>query len=518
MGIYLNPGNKRFQELLNSPIIVDKTLLLDKMNHIMNTVGKNICISRPRRFGKSTDANMLTAYYSKGCDSRKMFEPMKIAGCKEYKKHLNQHNVIHMDMQKFLSGTHDVEKMIQKINQKIICELRKTFSRDFEDNCLSDVLNEICDITGDCFIFIIDEWDCIFREFKEDVKVQKQYLDFLRLLLKEQPYVELAYMTGILPIKKYGTHSALNMFDEISMVDAKGYSEFMGFTEKEVEMLCQQYGADYEKMKEWYDGYHMRDGISTYSPRSVTASIQNGDFSNYWSQTETYDALKAYIDLNYDGLKDAVIDLTAAIPVQINTLAFQNDMSTFSSKDDVLTLLIHLGYLGYLCEEGTVYIPNNEVKDIFVTSIQNSDWTYITQVFKNANNLLHATWNMQAERVASYIKNIHYETRILQYNDENALSYTLSLAYITAKEYYTIVRELPSGKGFADIAFIPKKDKPAMVVELKYNKLADTGIKQIKDKRYYLGLENYLDNLLLVSISYNKETKEHECVIEKFEK
>ncbi|NBL01097.1 MAG: AAA family ATPase, partial [Erysipelotrichia bacterium] len=365
------------------------------------------------------------------------------------------------------------------------------------------------------FIFIIDEWDCIFREFKQDQKAQEKYLDFLRDLLKDQSYVELCYMTGILPIKKYGTHSALNMFDEISMIQPESYSKFMGFCEEEVKALCEKHHVDFNTMQDWYDGYHLENHVSIYSPRSVTASIQSGYFRNYWSQTEVYDALQVYIDLNMDGLKDDIIAMIAGNKISIDILSFQNDMTTFHSKDDVMTLLIHLGYLAYDTENKKVYIPNNEVKDTFITSIKSSHWDKVSEMFKNSKALLEATWNMESDKVANYIQTSHYETSILQYNDENALSYTISLAYIVAKDYYTIVREFPTGKGFVDIAFIPKKDKPAMLIELKYDQEVETGMTQIKNKQYPKGLEHYKDNLLLVSISYDKQSKEHTCIIEK---
>lgn len=517
MGVYLNPENGPYDWVVHKEVFVDKSLLIEKVWKHAQKKNPFLCISRPRRFGKSTDANMLTAFFSKGCDSAELFRDLNISGWEDYEAHLNRHNVIHLDMQSFLSEADSIEDMISLLTEEVSEELEEAYGVAARRKSLPLLLNKIHAGKKESFLFVIDEWDCIFREFKNDKEAQKTYLDYLRLLLKEKPYVELAYMTGILPIKKYGTHSALNMFDEISMLDAKDFSGYMGFTEREVEALCESYGIDFARMKEWYDGYHMRNGVSTYSPRSVTASISNRDFANYWSQTETYEALKAYIDLNYDGLKDVVIDLLAGRRVKIDTLSFQNDMSSFSSKDDVLTLLVHLGYLGYYPDSCEAYIPNNEVKDTFVISIKNSNWNYITKVFQNANDLLEATWNMQEERVAAYIQDSHYETSILQYNDENALAYTVNLAYITAKEYYTIVRELPAGKGFADIVFIPKKDKPAMVVELKYDKSADTGIRQILEKRYDLGLEKYLDHLLLVSISYEKQTKEHECVIVRYQ-
>lgn len=518
MGIYLNPGNSVFEKAVKREIYVDKTLLIEKVWNNSQKLNQYICVSRPRRFGKSTDVSMLAAYFSRGCDSHALFGNMKISECDDLDRQMNQHNVIQLNAQEFLSEADSMDEMIAYMSKSVSWDLQHEYAQVdyFDKTKLVRVLKDIYSQTGEKFIFLIDEWDCVFREYKDNKDAQRTYLDYLRLILKDQPYVELAYMTGILPIKKYGTHSALNMFDEVSMVDAKGYSEFMGFTETEVRILCEKYDVDFGRMQEWYDGYRMVDGSSTYSPRSVTASINNRDFANYWSQTETYDALKTYIDLNYDGLKDIVIRLLAGERVYINVLSFQNDMSTFVVRDDILTLLVHLGYLGYLNEEKEVYIPNNEVKDTFVTSIETSNWDYVTSVFKNANDLLLATWNMQGERVAKYIQNSHYETSILQYNDENALSYTVSLAYITARQYYTIVRELPAGKGFADMVFIPKNDRPAMIVELKYDKTANTGIRQIKHKQYYFGLEKYLDNLLLVGISYDKDTKKHECEIERY--
>jgi hypothetical protein len=370
MGVYLNPNNEAFKSAREKNIYVDKTELI-KMVYIKAKEENNcICISRPRRFGKSTDANMLTAYFSKGGDSKGIFEGLKISNWKDYREHLNAHNVIHMNMQDFLSRTHNIDKMLQEISRKVIKELKREYPEYCDELDLSSVLDEISAYTGQKFIFIIDEWDCIFREFKNDKPAQNKYLDYLGLVLKDHSYVEIAYMTGILPIKKYGTHSALNMFDEISMLDAKDYSKFMGFTDDEVRALCKKYNADYNNMKEWYNGYQMRGGISTYSPRSVTASINNNDFSNYWSQTETYEALKSYIDLNFDGLKDTIIRLLAGEKAKINVRTFQNSMDTFATKDDILTLLVHLGYLGYIVETGEVYIPNKDVKSTYLDAVE----------------------------------------------------------------------------------------------------------------------------------------------------
>ena len=514
MGIYLNPGNYGFKEAVNSEIYVDKSLLIEYTNRIINTNMKNICVSRPRRFGKSTDARMIAAYYDQSCDSSKLFKDLKIAKSKEYQKHLNKYNVILLNMQDFLSETNNIDEMIGLIKNRVLRDLKLGYLEYVEKDNLSYSLNNIFAYTKESFIFVIDEWDCIFREYKNNKEAQEKYLDYLRLLFKEQPYVELVYMTGILPIKKYGTHSALNMFDEISMVDPGLLPEFMGLTEKEVENLCIKYDVSFEMMKQWYDGYQLTKEISVFSPRSVVASIIRKKFDNYWTSTETYEALQVYIDMNYDGLKDDVVKLLAGEEVYLNTDKFQNDMTTFKSKDDVLTLLIHLGYLGYNSSNQTCYIPNKEVIDSFVNSIRSSNWNETTKALLNSRALLEATWNRDEELVAKYIEEAHLDTAILTYNNENALSYTISIAYMYARNHYTIIREMPSGKGYADMVFIPKDDKPAMIVELKWDHEAETAIDQIKEKKYPKGLEEYRDNLLIVGISYDKKTKKHSCRIE----
>ena len=517
MGLYLNPRNDSFQQAINNPIYVDKSLLINYTNQLIGTGDNKLCVSRPRRFGKSTDANMLVAYYSKGCDSHDIFDSLKISQTTHYLKHLNQHHVIHINMQDFLSKTHDINKMILLLAKLIFREIKKAFCDvDYIDSShLVQIMEDVYVEASARFIFIIDEWDCIFREYKQDKEAQKQYLDFLRNLLKDKPYVELAYMTGILPIKKYGTHSALNMFEEISMIDPGLLSEFMGFTETEVQNLCIQYNVNYDEMKQWYDGYHMTNDISTFSPRSVVSSIVRKQFGNYWTSTETYEALQVYIDMNFDDLKDNIVQLLSGESIDVNTSKFQNDMTTFKSKDDVLTLLIHLGYLGYNNSDHTCYIPNKEVSTSFIDSIEDSNWEETTKALLNSRELLEATWRKDEDAVARYIEEAHLNTSILTYNNENALSYTLALAYIYARNHYTMIREMPTGKGFADIVLIPYRDKPAMIIELKWNQEVNTAIDQIKEKKYPKGLEKYKDNLLIVGISYDKKTKKHTCHIEK---
>ena len=516
MGIYLNPDNEDFRKAFQSKIYVDKSELINYTNQAINTNDRYLCVSRPRRFGKSTDANMLVAYYSRGCDSHELFDRLKISKTESYEKHLNQHHVIYLNMQEFLSRTKNIEEMKDYIKDEVIGELGEVYEVKSRRLFLAEYLQKAYVKYNIKIVFIIDEWDCIFREYATNKDAQKVYLDFLRDLLKDKKYVSLAYMTGILPIKKYGTHSALNMFKEISMINPTPMEKFMGFTEEEVKKLCEDYQINFEEIKAWYDGYHLNKEVSILSPRSVVFSLMDRKFKNYWASSETYESLKIYISMNFDGLKDDIIKLLARKRVIINASKFQNDMTTFQSKDDVFTLLVHLGYLGYDEETSEVYIPNNEVVESFVNSIEDSNWGPVSESLKNSMNLIQATNACDSEQVAEYIEKAHLETSILQYNDENALAYTIYLAYIMARNDYTMIREFPSGKGFADVVFIPRYDKPAMIIELKYDQDVDTAIKQIKEKKYFFGLEKYLNNLLLVGINYDKDTKKHTCMIEKY--
>ncbi len=335
--------------------------------------------------------------------------------------------------------------------------------------------------------------------------------------MKDKEYIGLAYMTGILPIKKYGTHSALNMFHEYSMENPEYLAEYVGFTENEVRSLCAEYSRDFDECKAWYNGYYFHECGPVYNPNSIVRSIQSGNFSDYWNQTETYEALRIYIDMNFDGLKDAILKLMAGGRQVINTAHFQNDMTTFANADDVMTLLIHLGYLGYDTETKEVFIPNNEILQEFVTATTARDsWNEVVNSVQRSSELLMAAWSKDEQAVADGIEKAHLETSHLQYNDENALAYTLSLAFYAARQYYSIVHELPTGKGFADLAFIPRRkytDKPAMIVELKWDQSADTAIKQIGEKEYPNSLKDYKDNLLLIGINYDRKTRKHECRI-----
>lgn len=523
MGIYLNPGNEKFAQCINSEIYVDKTGLIRYCNRVMNSLQKYISMSRPRRFGKTVTADMLVAYYSRGCDSRELFAGCKISKDENCEKHLNKYNVLFLNMQEFLSRTNSMEKMLDLLKNRIVREIVNEYPEvDYFDKqdligCMQDLYGEV----GIPYIFIIDEWDCVFREYKSETEAQKMYLDFLRDLLKDKGYIALCYMTGILPIKKYGTHSALNMFDEFSMTFQGVLAEYVGFTEEEVRELCTRYQMDFEETKRWYDGYCLEDVGSIYNPRSVVSAMRFGKFQYYWNQTETFEALRVYIDMNFEGLKDAVIDMiNGKNGVAVNVRSFTNDMITFHSKDDVLTLLVHLGYLGYRSDTEEVFIPNHEILNEYVNSISNSDWGEVTEALKNSKAALEAVWRGDEDYVAKAVQRAHYESSYLQYNDENALSYTISLAFYVARNYYTVIKEMPSGKGRTDIVYIPGKQfagKPALLIELKWNRTAESAVDQIKEKCYPEALKEYTGSLLLVGINYDEKTKEHSCRIESYE-
>lgn len=521
MGNYLNPDNEKFQEAINSKIYVDKTGLISYTNSVLHTNQKCICVSRPRRFGKSMAANMLTAYYSRGCDSKELFENLKIAQDRNFITNLNQYHTIFINMQEFLSRSKNMDEFIERVKKLVIRDLKKEYPNVdyFDDTDLVQSMQDVYEEEKCPFIVIIDEWDCVFREYREEKDAQEKYLDFLRDLLKDKGYIYLAYMTGILPIKKYGTHSALNMFQEFSMTNPGQLAEYVGFTETEVVRLCEQYHMNLSEMKEWYNGYCFENAEAVYSPKSVVEAVTSGICDAYWNKTETFEALRMYIDMNFEGLKDDVLSMMADERVPVNTGSFTNDMVTFRTEDDVLTLLIHLGYLGYDFAHKAVFIPNNEIRLEYINAVSVSEWGEVSTALKHSADTLNAIWQNRPLQVAEAIEQAHFETSYIQYNDENALSYTISLALYAARNFYTVYREFPSGKGLADMVYLPRKrflEKPALVVELKWNQSAEGAIAQIKQKRYAKSLEEYQGNILLIGINYDKDTKKHTCMIEQY--
>ena len=377
MGSYLNPGSERFRTSLRSQIYVDKSMLIAEINKLVRTEQKYVCVSRPRRFGKSMAADMLLAYYSAGEDTATLFNNLKISKAKSYREHLNQYDVLKINIQEFLSSTHDVDSLLTVLQKRILSELKLAYPEIVEENNLVWAMMDIFAQTKRPFVILIDEWDCLFREYAHNTEAQKKYLDFLRMWLKDQNYVALAFMTGVLPIKKFVSQAGLNMFSEYTMTNPRELAPYFGFTKEEVMELCAQHNMSFADIKSWYNGYEFvavkpnasKIIYSIHNPKSIVDAMISHVYDLYWNHTEFQEELKDYIQLNIDGLKDAVIKLLDGNRIEIETGTFANDMTTFSCKDDVLTLLVHLGYLAYRFEDKTVKIPNKEIAMEFINTV-----------------------------------------------------------------------------------------------------------------------------------------------------
>ena len=526
MALYLNVGNESFQESLNSIIYVDKSPLIEILNRSIKTKNKYFCLSRPRRFGKSVTAQMICSYYARCQDSSSLFDNLKIASFDDYKKHLNQYDVISINISdEFSRASHNVKSMTDILTKSIVRELKEEYpncvisSPEFLDLTLQEVYN----YSKVPFVFVIDEWDCIMREKKEDPDSLKQYLEWLKAIFKDKPYVGLAYMTGILPVKKYGSHSALNMFTEYSMTEPLNLGQYIGFTENEVKDICKQHDVAFNQMQQWYDGYSFKDVPHIYNPNSVVNAATYKKFISYWTKTETFESLQEYIDMNMEGLRDDIVKLIAGEDVIVDVSTFSNDMVTFHSKDDVLTLLIHLGYLAIKGSTNLgviVHIPNEEIKLEFKTCVKNNNrYAGVYDLIKNTDVLLNDIWSLNSEAVAKIFDEAHQDhTSILTYNNENSLANVIAISlFLSTTNTYNVVRELPTGKGYADLVYLPKPgvNKPALLIELKYDKSAQTAITQIKEKNYLQFFKDYKGEVLLVGINYSKDTKTHQCIIER---
>ena len=522
MGAYINLGNAGFQSVRNGEYI-DKSGLVGIINCTLFTERRFSCVSRSRRFGKSVAAKMLCAYYDHSCDSHHLFADLEIAQDPSFEKHLNKYPVIFLDLTNFTTRFKD-DSIMEHVQKELIADIQKAYSDIpvMDDDDLMAYLIRVTESTQQPFIFIIDEWDAICREFKAGSHAMDDFVSWLRRMFKgsNSPQVFAGvYMTGILPIKKYKTESALNNFIEYSMVEPVDMAPYFGFTKEEVKDLAEKHRMEFDELEKWYDGYQIGDEQSIFNPNSVMQALRSRRCRSFWAATGSYDAVSHYISMNYEGLKDDIVRMLAGERCAVEPTGFQNDMSVIHSKDDVLTVLIHLGYLSYDWKESECYIPNREVAGEMVNAVKMNNWSHVATAIEKSKQLLQATLRGDADAVARGVDAAHDEnTSILSYNDENSLACVLSIAYYYASNDYIIHRELATGKGFADLVLIPRKnvDKPAVVIELKYDKAVDTAIEQIKRKEYPAKVAQYTDNLLLVGITYDRETKQHNCRIERF--
>lgn len=524
MGNYLNPGNSGFSGIRND-IYVDKTNLICLINHSIDTPRRLTCVSRPRRFGKSFAAKMLCAYYDRTCDSSGLFDDLAIAADPEYPRHRNKYNVIYLDMTGVI-GEASITDIVSYIKRNVLCELAVACPGLEIAEGFSPTLANAVAFTGHKFIMIIDEWDAPIREAANQPSITRGYLEFLRSLFKNSGLTDkifaAAYMTGILPIQKDGAQSAISDFREFSVLDPGEYAEYTGFTEQEVRALCQKYHMDFEEARCWYDGYSFDRATSMYNPYSIMSAMENGKFKSYWKKTSASEALLPYIDMDEDGLQEVIARLMSGDSIEVDTEGFGNDFETFKSRDDVLTLLIHLGYLAYWEEAhgtGTVRIPNLEVRMEFDKILRRGTHAQLIRLIRASDQLLEDTRQLNGDAVAKAVAAVHDSNYApLYYNDEQALRSTVRYAYITCVDQYRKIEELPSGHGYADIVYLPKRHSslPAMMIELKWNKTAEGALSQIRERNYPEVLKGWGGELLLVGINYDARTKEHTCRIEKY--
>ena len=535
MGRYLNPGNDAFRMIAEQDY-VDKTGLISIVNQTIGTMDSLICISRPRRFGKSYAAAMLSAYYDCGCDSHDLFREKEISKAPDFEKHLNQYHVIQLDITGFLSGTNigtrDLCAIPRKINDEIRKEVIMAYPDLDADLSLTDMLYHIVLRTGKKFVFIIDEWDAVIREAKNDDAAQKNYLLLLREWFKNGNFtrevVVAAYLTGILPIKKDGSQSAISDFREYTMLDPGPFAVYTGFTEDEVRALCEEKQVSFDLAKAWYDGYTVGEQQSIYNPYSVMCAVKSGKFKSYWKKSSASESLMTYIDMDEEGLQEDIARLIAGEEIEVNPDGFQNDFENFVTKDDVLTLLIHLGYLAYEEEYdgygeggvirpvGYVHIPNEEIRLEFESILRRAKHESLIRLVQRSDQLLKDTLTGNEEAVAKIFSDIRdSEYAPTYYNDEQGLRYVIRFAYISCVDQYAKIEEMPTGHGIADVVYIPKRRSPlpAMVIELKWNKSAGAAIDQIFERNYPAALKGYGGEVVTVGINYNPETKTHTCEI-----
>lgn len=520
MGRYINKGNYSFA-CSRADEYVDKTGLIKYLNSTIDSQKRFTCISRARRFGKSMALNMLYAYYDKSCDSHALFDDLEIAKDASYEKYINKFNVIHIDVTSFITEAQNKDVLDYMI-ERVIKDIRKAFPNvDFEEeDSLMSILEEIVIETGERFIFLIDEWDALCREYRNQPAKMDRYVNLLRSLFKggnTDRVFAAVYMTGILPIKHYGVQSALNNFRTYSMVLPEPVESYFGFTQNEVQALCDKHQMDYHQMEQWYNGYRLGTEPKIFNPTSVMTAIDTRMFRNYWPRTESFESIKALINMNFDGVKESLEEMLVGKSVPVAVGSFGNDANEISNRDELFTLLIHYGYLAYDADHKEAYIPNQEIREELLLAVKLGNRPELTKLILDSDALLQATINGETEFVANALNHLH-STKVapIHYNNEEALRSLIHLAYISAIDSYIEIQELPTGNGYADVVFIPHRNngKPALVIELKYDKTAKGAIDQIKERRYPEVLKKFTDQILLVGINYDKESKEHTCIIE----
>lgn len=516
MAVCLNTDCARrfFHTMVHDKFYVDKTGIIEIINERIDTMNRYVCITKPRRFGKTSILNMLGAYYCKAYDTAALFDRLIISKSQSYEDHLNQYNVIHLCLNCLSDRGNTYEDYISLIKKSLKCDISEAYpelaNREFDN--IADMFSA----TGDRFIFMIDEWDYIFSH-ELYAEHHGEFLEFLRNLLKDQPYVALAYMTGVLPVKKYSTGSALNMFKEYTMLRDPVFEEYFGFTEREVLSLCERQEAlTMEEVNDWYNGYQTKNGARLYNPRSVVCALEDGTCQSYWTRTGKMDEALFFLKYNIGDVREDVVKMVNDIPVRIDIEEeYSAGQESPKNREEIYAAMIVYGLLSY--HDGSLKIPNRELMFEFQKALKDDDFGYVAELVRNSNEVLNATLDKKGDVVASFLHNIHNsELPILKYNDENSLSCVVTLAYLSARNKYRVEREEKSGKGFADFIFHPmRKNLPGIILELKANDTPKAAIEQIKNREYCEKLrKEKVESILAVGLSYDTDKKEHQCVIE----
>ena len=519
MAYFLNNDfkNNEFELVSKDEFFVDKTRLIEKINSLIGIKDRFVCITRPRRFGKTLNAMMLASYYSKNTNFKKLFDKLEINKSKSYLKHLNKHNVIYMTLNQLPKPGCTYEEFINNYVDALLSDLKEAFTniKIKDAKPLSRIFDQVYNETKESFIFILDEWDYIFNNNLFSENDRKSFLEFLRDLLKDKPYVELAYMTGVLPIAKYSSGSALNMFKEYNMLNDSKYDKYFGFTFDETKKLCaKQDKITFEELKDWYNGYKTYTGDNIFNPRSVVYALGDGVCQSYWTNTGPMDEISYYIENNVEEVRNDIVQMVSGIPVNIHLEGYGAEQINLNTREEILSAMTVYGFLSYYDE--TLTIPNKELRIKFDYALKNHQMGAVSEIVLKSNEMLRATLKKDTETMEKIIQEAHdINIPIIKYNDENSLACVIALVYLSARSKYKIVREMPAGTGFADFIFYPNdKGKPAFILELKKNSTPDEAIKQIKEKRYATALKDYTGQKLAVGISYDEKLKKHSVKIE----
>ena len=535
MGLYIDQGNFSFAQAMNDVIYVDKSALLGHLNRMVNTRRKFVCVTRPRRFGKSLAAQMLCAYYDRSCDSRSLFEGLSIARDETFERYLNKFPVISLDVHEERSRINDGMDFVPWLQERVLSEIRELWGDIIQPgDTLPLALARINDKTGTQFVICLDEWHSIYRMDAGNEKAQEAWIEFLRAMFKglgADRYIALAYMTGVLPIRNYASESPLSNFYEYNIFDTSPLETCYGFTLEEGELLCQQYDMNFSEMKRWYDGYcfevnQLENGkrvfrkIPILNPNSVIRSILSGKYQCYWNDTGSLEPVIDYIKLDVCGLRQAIVLLVSGQPCAYRQIFFGQAFNNTTSFDSVMTMLTHLGYLTYDTSTGMGRIPNEEIREAMYLAAEDRHWDEVRRSVDESLRFVDYLVNGYEEGVVDILDRIHRElASILTFNNENTLACVVMYACYTARKDFFVFRELPSGVGFVDIALIPLPNRglPAILVELKWNKDAETAMKQIYGRKYPSAFERYDGEIVLAAVNYDKDSKDkmHTCKIER---